>query len=163
MTLPAIGDPAYPSDLDELNRLAWVNGTANIANVTGVSSTETLLVTAPSFTYEANTAYQVQLGGLVRVSVANNSPMFQLRKTNVSGTTLMTQARWAVAGASATHGFNFIWHFQVGGSDVTAALAATVTGAGTYTTDVMGATQPTWINVYKVENATNLSWAPTLV
>lgn len=162
MTLPAIGDPAYPTDLDELNRLVWVNGTANIATVSGIGATETTVVTAPSFTYEADTAYKVEAGGLFVVSAAPNTPMFQIRKTNTSGQVLLPQWRWPGAGTAA-HGFAVVGHFQVGGSSISAALVLTATGAGTYSTEVRGATQPTWINIYKVENATNLSWAPTLV
>jgi len=163
MTLPAIGDEIYPSDLDELNRVVWVAGAANVANVAGVTTTETVVTTLSTTTFEANTAYKIEVGGLVRVSVANNSPMFQLRKTNASGQTLGIQARWACCSANASHGFNLIWHFQVGGTAVSAALVATVTGAGTYNTDIRGADSPTWINAYKIESAANITWPTTLV
>jgi hypothetical protein len=164
MTLPGIGDPAYPTNLDDLNRLAWVNGTANTADVASVSTTEGVLVTAPSYTYEANMAYQVQLGGLVRISAASpNTPMFQLRKTNATGATLGPQGRWPVVSTGTNHGFNLTWHFQVGGTAVSAALCATLTGTASYVATCSGTVLPTWINIYKVENATNLSWAPTLV
>ena len=164
MTLPAIGDEIYPSDLDELNRVVWVNGTANVGDVTTVSTTETALVTAPSYTYEASTVYKVELGGLVRISAASpNTPMFQLRKTNASGTLLCSNGRWPVVSISTNHGFNLIWHFQVGGSAVAAALCATLTGTAAYTATCAGSVQPTWINIYKIESAANITWPVTLV
>ncbi len=160
--MTAIGDPTYLTDLDDLVRVKWVNGVALTSDLTTSSTTELLLMTVPSMTYEADTAYKVEIGGLVRVSVASNSPMFQLRKTNAAGTLISGNARWPVIPASTNHGFSLAWHFQVGGSAVAAALAVTLTGSGAYTATVPGSVEPAWANVYKVESAANMSWAKTL-
>lgn len=173
----AAGDPIYASDINNLAARVFVTGIGITASTTGVGSTETVALTVPSYTYKANSAYALHFHGGVSVS-ANppasiggsnflNRTLFRFRKTNASGQQLDV-CRMIHTNQEST-GLSYECVFQVGSSDITTALALTITGGTTWNSNISaGATSPAGVDVYRVgaeggAPAAITAYAPTLV
>jgi len=160
---PAVGGYVYDTDLDDLDRVVFVEGVGATADSSAIGSTETVVLTVPSTTYKANTAYRIEFAGTVSVSVADNSPNIKFRKTNNAGqqfcSTFTTCHTITVGYGARTEAY-----FQVGAADVTAVIVMTLTGSGSYNAKmVASSTSPGTLNVFKVGPAANYTFAPTLV
>lgn len=169
------GDPTYASDINDIltalalvaDAVVWVNGVGSTSSSSAIGATETVVLTLPSYTYKANTAYEFKLHGAVTASVATNSPLFRFRKTNTAGQQFDT-ARVACISTSA-HGIDYSCTFQVGASDVTATLVVTLTGAaGFNATLVAAATSPSVCDINRIGAQGGIpsaiaAYAPTLV
>jgi len=158
----AVGDIVYPTDLDEYDRVRWVAGGALTGSAgPTVGTTELAVLTIGSATYEANTAYKFIATGPASVSTGTNSPLFRVRKTNTGGQQLDGWRTLIATGA--VHGTHYTGYFQVGGSAVAAALCLTMNGTAGYTVSIgASGTAPCTLNVYRVGDAADFSWAPTL-
>lgn len=170
----ASGAKVKSSDINNANTTTWVTGGGTTTSSSAIASgTETVILTAASYTFKANTAYKVNYHGGVSTgggAGTTNSPLFRVRKTNNVGAQFDV-ARVAVYASAGSHGFNFNSFFQVGGSDVTAVIVVTLTGptAATTTTATLSAasSSPAAIDIYRVGQEGSIpaaiaAYAPTL-
>jgi len=161
------GDITLASDINNLEALTWVTGQGVTASSAAIGATETVVLTAPSYTYKANSAYRISLHGGVTVSVATNTPLFRFRKTNTAGQQFDVCRVPCIS--TSSHGVTYDAMFQVGGADVTAVIVATLTGAaGFNATLTAAATSPCAMDIFRVGREGGIyaglaGWAPVLV
>lgn len=109
-----------------------VNYAGDAGDSPSVGTTESVVLTLASATYEAGRAYEVRLHGRVAASAGGNNPIFLFRKTNTAGQQLITWGRVACPSTQEFTVQNPNAAFIVGASDVTAVLVVTLTApAGT--------------------------------
>lgn len=155
----ASGDRVYASDFTGKR---WVAGAGITASTAAIGATETAAITVGAFQYKAGRAYAVVTHGGATASVANNTPLFRIRKTNAAGAQL--DAFRCICISTASSPVHYTSYFRVGATDVTAALCLTIVGSGAFNAVLTAAaTSPAAVNVYEVEDAANFGWAPTLV
>lgn len=77
-----------------------------VANVTGITTTEQVMMTIPSMTYKNNRSYRVTLWGLQQSTTAATYFLHRLRKGNatITGTVYKDQMRVPVINAVSTNG-----------------------------------------------------------
>lgn len=93
---------------------------------------ETVVLTLPSVTYEANRAFQVTTHGGVAQSVNGGFGDLRLKKTNTGGQTLTEFYRYPCPVLGTVYAAPGVAHFITGNNAVTAALVLTLQcGAGT--------------------------------
>jgi hypothetical protein len=151
--IKGVNDASFP--------MIWRFGNASTSDSSAIGSTETTVTTVSSATYKANRAYRLEFSGGLSVSVTSQNPAIKVRKTNTSGQ-ILSQVRVAVLGNATLHGFHHSQIFQVGGSDVTAAMVLTLTGSGSYNVTGLGATEPLALHFFEIGAASSFSWATTL-
>ena len=95
-----------------------------------IGATETVILTLPNTTYKAGRAYQAVISLHVATSVANNTPICRVRKTNTAGLQLGF-SNTATVNTGQTNG-SFTCEFWVDTADVTAVLILSLTGSGAY-------------------------------
>lgn len=152
----AAGDPIYASDINNLAARVFVTGIGITASSSAIGNTETVVLTVPSYTYKANSVYAMLLHGNITggggTPPANNNgatALFRFRKTNASGQQFDT-ARVVLVNTSST-GAHYECLFQVGSSDVTAALAVTLQGGAAFTATLSASgTSPSACDVYRI-------------
>lgn len=155
----AAGDRIYASDFTGVK---WVNGAGIVASSAAIAATETVVITLGTFLYKAGRAYKVLTAGGATASVANNTPLFRIRKTNAAGQQI--DAFRSISISTASSPVHYSSFFRVGGTDVSAALVLTLTGAAGFNAVLTAAaTSPASVNVYEQEDAAGFGWAPTLV
>lgn len=102
---------------------------ASSTGTTGAVGAETIVHTLPSVTYLANKAYLVRITGVFQPAIASTAPAgrarFRVRKTNLAGQQLKD---FGILLGITTDQYNVDVEgiFTVGGSNVTAALVATL-------------------------------------
>lgn len=89
-------------------------------------SAETVVLTVPSATYEANRAYRVYTHGGVGQSSAGGIGDLRLKKTNTGGQTLAEFYRFYCPTIGAVYPATGVAHFKTGNSEVTASLVLTL-------------------------------------
>lgn len=136
---------------------------ASATSTAAFGATETVFTTAPSATYKANTAYRlsIELGWVL--STATNFPICAVRKTDVAGAVLIDFGTRATNGAAAVAvGDEMSRIFTVGGSDVTAAIAATArTLSGTVTVSA-ASSRPRVMHIEEYGRAADFPTHPVL-
>lgn len=103
--------------------VSYTSLTANTAISTG---TELVALTTANITFRTGRAYRITLKCLAQSSVAGDTVMLRVRKTNTAGTAFLDQVRKYIP----ANGANSPVHFSntltnTTGADVTAALVAT--------------------------------------
>lgn len=109
------------------------------------STTEQVVLTIASTVYKANRLYRVDITGRIAPAAAAQ-PLMQVRKTNLAGAVEFVLGRVTCAAAQEYAPPTSIY-FQIGGSDVTTALALTLDGGGVSTrheSGSVGRTFTTW-------------------
>lgn len=97
-----------------------------------IGTTETVVLTLPSKTYEANRSYRVTIHSGVSVTTAGSFADMRLKKTNTAGQTLSEFFRTPCPVASTVYAQHAICEFTTGANAVTAALVITLAAsAGT--------------------------------
>lgn len=99
------------------------------ANVSGITTTEVVLMTLPSMTYKNNRAYKVTLWGLSQSTTASTYFLYRLRKGSASttGTIYKDQMRVPTLSTASTNGavslvFTLV---NTSGADITTAVTWT--------------------------------------
>lgn len=155
----ASGDRVYASDFTGKR---WVSGAGITASTAAIGATETAAITVPTFSYKAGRAYVAVTHGGATASVANNTPLFRIRKTNAAGGQL--DAFRCICISTASSPVHYSSYFRVGAADVAAALCLTIVGSGAFNAVLTAASSsPAAVNVYELEDAANFGWAPTIV
>jgi hypothetical protein len=99
------------------------------ANVTGITTTETVLMTIPSMTYVNGRAYRVTLWGLAQSTTASTYFLYRLRKgsASTSGTIYKDQMRVPVLSTASTNSaVSLVFTLtNVSGADITTAVTWT--------------------------------------
>jgi hypothetical protein len=153
------GDKLFASDFTGKR---WVAGNGIVASTAAIGVTETAAITVGTFLYKAGRAYCAVTHGGATASVANNTPLFRVRKTNAAGAQL--DAFRCICISTASSPVHYTSYFKVGGTDVSAALCLTIVGAAGFNAVLTAASSsPAAVNVYELEDAANFGWAPTLV
>lgn len=106
------------------------------ANVTGITTTEVVVMTIPSMTFKNGRAYRVTLWGLQQSTTADTYFLHRLRKgsASTSGTIYKDQMRVPVINAASTNGaVSLTFNLEnTSGADITTALTWTAScAAGT--------------------------------
>lgn len=124
-------DPVYAGQIIDADMLTFrppytVAFVPIMANTSAVTTTETVAITSPSITFEDGRAYRITLKCLAQSSVASDTVMLRVRKTDTSGTAYIDQNRKYIPanGANAPAHFSNIAS-NTTGSDITAVLVAT--------------------------------------
>lgn len=157
-----VGEQTNATDLNNLDRVFWVAGVSTTTSTTPlVGTTETVVLTATSYTYKANNAYQVIVSGSTAAAATSNAPLYRIRKTNTSGT-IFDQWRIIPVNATAATGV-FACYFQVGASDVAATMVLTLISAAATTVGISaGANNPFAFNIFRCGNSSDFPGAITL-
>lgn len=99
------------------------------ANVTGITTTETVLMTIPSMTYKNGRAYRVTLWGLAQSTTASTYFLYRLRAGSASttGTIYKDQMRVPVLSTASTNSaVSLVFTLtNVSGADITTAVTWT--------------------------------------
>lgn len=100
-----------------------------VASVTGITATETVLMTLPSATYQAGRAYRVTLWGLAQSTTAGTYFLYRVRKgsATTSGTIYKDQLRvplLSLANTNSAVNLTFLL-VNASGADITTALTWT--------------------------------------
>lgn len=114
----------------DLGRGILVNAESNVTSGT-VGIAEVVILTTASATFRAGRAYKVRcFARYNQGTAAANNLIIGVRKTNLAGASLANIARFLQLPAATTT-FSGYWEckFTVGGADVTAAIAITMTGS----------------------------------
>lgn len=140
----------------------FIEGNGTTAPSAAVGNTETTVITVPSTQYAADRTFRIVISGGVSVSVANNTPLFRIRKTNTAGQQL-DFFRVPCINTSTTP-MSYTLYFQTAAVAVTAAIVLTVIGSAAFTATLQGQpTSPCTINVYDDGQGGVRNWVPTLV
>ena len=101
------------------------------ANVSGITTTETVLMTVPSMTYKNGRAYRVTVWGLAQSTTASTYFLYRLRKgsASTSGTIYKDQMRVPVRGTASTHSAVSLVFTLVNTSGADITTAVTLTGS----------------------------------
>lgn len=135
------------------------------SNITGITTTNTAIVTGNNVTFRDGRAFRVTLRGLVTASgTANNGCRFRLYKGSVSGATI--REWWDLPVFTATAGRNIAVDISTilsntSGVDVSAAMvAAAVRDWGTDSITVSAsAGTPTTLTVEEIGDAADVPFA----
>lgn len=131
----------------------WLTGFSSTTSSAAVTA-ETVVVTLPSATYRANSAYRLTLSGGVTMSSTTAQASWAVRKTNVSGTTVLQWPRTPVLGSTlAADLFLSPRYLIVGGADVTTALCLTAAATSGTVTHAAAALFPRGLDVHYVGTA----------
>lgn len=149
--------------------LAWRAPTgvaSDTANSAAIGTTETIVLTVPSATYKANTAYEILVEGGFITSAISITFYARLRKTTVAGQVIGDFQRPNEIGANPTLAHNLSLPpkiFTVGATAVTASLQFTLQAASGTVTQVANTQAPRRIDV--TERGETSAWpsAPILV
>lgn len=120
-------------------------------NSAAVGSTETVIMTAIAFTYRANRSWMVEIGGEFSTDVAEQRPIFRIRKGNSTAGTLIafgTSVRSAGAG-EAIH-LTIRAPFTVGSADVNTQLCLTVQGSAAFNVTHIATNGGRWFSMADV-------------
>jgi hypothetical protein len=101
------------------------------ANVSGLTTTETVLMTIPSMTFTNGRAYRVTLWGLAQSTTASTYFLYKLRKgsASTSGTVYKDQMRVPVLGTASTNSAVSLTVLLVNNSGADITTAVTWTGS----------------------------------
>lgn len=116
-----------------------------------IGNTETVVLTSPTTTFKAGRVYRMEIEGTLQASVANNSIVARMRKTNAGGTQLAVTRYYMPTGS--TYNGNVSFHFKVVGSDVTCELVFTIIGGAAFTATQTGSSSGArGMTIYDVGN-----------
>jgi hypothetical protein len=142
-----------------------VNVVESVASSAAIGTSETVVMTLPSFTYRAGRAYEVDMSGGLVGSATTVLANFSVRKTNAVGQLLGDFYRYpvlSVTNVSFANGSGAMFTVAPG-ADVTATLVLTLkTDAGT-ATHFAAAGRPRRVKVRDVGDETLYPNAPVLV
>jgi hypothetical protein len=125
----------------------YVTGQVVTSILGGVGSGETQQFSTPTVTFKRARTYKIIASLGVAVSVANNTPLFRIRKNGVAGQQFDFFRIPCIS--TGTHSVSYTCYFEVGNVDVVGSIALTLTGGATWTAAVQGsATAPASITVY---------------
>lgn len=130
-----------------------------------LASSEAIVLTLPSATFDAGRAYEIRHSGAATLatSITPAFVSFMMRKTNLLGTAFVNLGRTPLLTTLAT-GFNQNRRFIVTGSAVTAVLILTMTTpGGSAGVHAASAVFPREIEIYDIGVASDYSSSPTLV
>lgn len=162
-TLIVDGNIYSGPDLVNLGR-GQVNRVSSTTASAAIGSTETVVMTFPSMTYRANRSYRVFHEANWTISAATAGyGNFQVRKTNASGTVLVTYSRFRGDLTSTQFSGRASGVFTVGASDVTATIVVTCAGTASYNiVQFAQAGTPRVCSIYDVGPNTNYPDNPVL-
>jgi len=128
-----------------------------------IGTSSTVFLSVPSATYKANTAYKISIECGWVMSATTNFPVVIVKKTDAAGATLVDFACRPTNGTAAVAiGDEMSRIFTVGGSDVTAVIACTVsTLAGTVTVSA-ASTRPRVCHIEEFGRAADYPTHPVL-
>jgi hypothetical protein len=139
-----------------------VTGIDTATSSAAIGNTETVVLTIPSYTYQAGRAYSIEFTGLVVASVAGNMPTMRTRKTNPAGQRFTNGSPYCGTTSPTTGDFRSM--FTVGASNVTASLVLTIQGSATFNATLFGsATTTTSLDVYDIGVAADHPNIPVLI
>ena len=130
-----------------------------------LSNTEAVVLTLPSATFKANTAYRAWVGGGIFLSSGSTLAAFALRKgTAVGGSTIISFTRMSAISINLELHVNLQSVFVVGASDVTTQMCLSIGTNGTNTGTYKGATggNPRHVTIYPAGDASKYTNRPTL-
>lgn len=128
-------------------------------------TTETVVATAPSTTYAANSAYMIRFNGLLRIATAAGDIGLAIHDTNASGTSRRTIGY--VSCASTTRNYDCDWEHLVANTSTTTDITSRVlvlTAAASANTGIINAAaaRPYIFTCYYVGVATDFPEAVAL-
>lgn len=149
----------------DLGRGFWtgVEGNTDTSSITGTS--ETVVLSTPSTTFKANRAYKIVFDQRWASAVATASiPVIAFRKTGLGGQQLTDLGREQFPASTSTYHFSGSSVFTVGGSDVTAVIAQTITPSANIGLIQKGAGGfPRAFEIYDIGLASDHALRPVLV
>ena len=129
----------------------------------GAISSETVLLTIPSTTYESGRAYRMEVRGRLQASTANTGTLRARLGTTTGGTLFATLGGVPVTatGANPAAGFNFEVYFKVdsGDPDVTSAIVITLASSTGTDTLLAGSNEPAYVVTYDVGDNSDFPFA----
>lgn len=148
LTVQSSSGPASTLSVDgnDMGR-GWHTGTDSIAVGAAIGATETVVLTCPVKDFKPGRLYKIVVTGPIVASVANNTPLFRIRKTNTAGQQF--DAFRVACISTAAHPLMYTAYFRVGAATVNASIVLTLTGSGAFNATLSpSATSPATMNIY---------------
>lgn len=139
--------------LNDMGR-SYVTGISDPGNSGAIGNVETSILPIPAFEYLPGRAYQAIVQGGFKCSVAGNSPIWRLRKTNAAGATVCYFRRTPSGNTALEDDQLYLSKvFTVGAASVTAVLTLCVQGSAAFTVTMDGAFGGRSIAIYDVTDS----------
>ena len=126
----------------------------SVTSNSGAISSETVIMTIPSTTYQSGRAYRLEVRGKLQASTANTGTLRVRFGTTTGGTLIATLGGVPVTatGTNPAAGFNFEVYLKVdsGDPDVTTAMAITLASSTGTDTLLAGSNEPAYAVTYDV-------------
>jgi hypothetical protein len=131
------------------------------SSITGLGTSETVVLTVSSMVFKANTAYQVTMHGLVYGTTGERTHM-RLRKTNTSGTDWGEFGRITHTGTTASLGMNFMSQLvlaRTASTDLTANVVVTASASSGTANIFASASTPFYVRIEGIGAAASYPFA----
>lgn len=169
-----VGADTQPLDSDPADQDAFIFGASmargpvntvfSPASSAAIGTTETVVLTLPSYRYRAGRTYEVKLRAGNSTVTVNSIANQRLRKTNTAGQDLGEYFRVNLSTANAVTAASGSTYFTVGAADVTAVLVCTVQASAVgNVTQSATAASPRGLIVHDITDTSQFTSLPVLV